>query len=358
MLVINYSGNRPQQDRFKFAVNGDNNSQTIKFVLKKQQGDIDLSSPSFTIYFLCQSQDKRFVDKAEITTVSEEGNDIILEYKLLGKHTQFKSIDVGVSFENENQEVVYKTASATISIQNGIMADDEIANNYPTELGRIETRLNHSDKKFVYLKTNYGNATMLKPAFQMEFYTDVKLLYTVNDRKATNLLRTKYLDTKMGNHILHTNGQVCGFNKGTYTFIDLINMVCNLQLDSENYVIFPYSQISLHKNYSIPHNLKCCLCVQNLTRNEINTMFQNIPKTIKKFQYWVKKYYGSQYGCLTFSRIQFKFVKDFKFKKDTKVNGFTGTIADNYIDVLVCIKGASLIDSFDVYFYAKPKRFK
>lgn len=158
MLVINYSGNRPQCDRFKFSVNGDNNSQTIKFVLKKQQGDIDLSSPLFSIYFLCQSQDKRFVDKAEIESFVVEGNDIILEYKLLGKHTQFKAIDVGLSFEDENQEVVYKTANATISIQNGIMADQEMENLYPSLIKKMEKDIEETKTQLVNKVSFYYTA--------------------------------------------------------------------------------------------------------------------------------------------------------------------------------------------------------
>ena len=177
MLVINYSGNKPQCDRFKFSVNGDNNSQTIKFVIKKQQGDIDLSSSSFACFFVCQSQDKSFVDKAEISSenISEEDNDLIIKYKLLGKHTRYKMIDVGLSFETQEQEVVWKTASATVSIQNGIMADEEIANIYPTELGRIEARLSHKDKKFVKYKNKEG-----EEQHALIFKENVKVAYTVS----------------------------------------------------------------------------------------------------------------------------------------------------------------------------------
>lgn len=352
MLVINYSGNRPQQDRFKFAVNGDNNSQTIKFVLKKQQGDIDLSSPSFTIYFLCQSQDKRFVDKAVIETVSEEGNDIILEYKLLGKHTQYKAIDVGVSFEDENQEVVYKTASATISIQNGIMADEEIANKYPTEIGRIETRLNHSDKKFVHLIQNYNKknkANVYIPEFTMEFDENVRLLYTIGgETKTTNGIKTVYLNTKKGNHISNIT-----FAKGSYDFYELINEFFEENFGIHEYTEFPYNDLPVC--FDIPKFLSCCLKIENMDKNGVMQFCGKFRQLKKRFSKWTTKYDGETRECMVLGRIQFKFVKNFAMRSDNK--GWKGTMADAYIDTIMCIHKFSYDEYYTVYIYGRPRRF-
>ena len=52
MLVVNYNGNKPITNYYKFGVEGNNNADVVRFVVLKKQGQIDLTD-EFKIYVLC-----------------------------------------------------------------------------------------------------------------------------------------------------------------------------------------------------------------------------------------------------------------------------------------------------------------
>ena len=131
MLVINYNGNKPTTDYFKFAVQGNNNADVVRFCLDEQQGNIDLTTCK--VYVLAKCDEDDFIDKVEITdNVSSVGSQLNAEWVLLKKHTINRQLLVGLCFEDENEEIVWQTQLVKIAIANGIDADEEIANKYPS----------------------------------------------------------------------------------------------------------------------------------------------------------------------------------------------------------------------------------
>ncbi len=131
MLVINYNGNKPTTDYFKYSVQGNNNADVVRFCLSKQQGTLDLTN--YKVYVQAKCEEDDFIDKVEITDdVSIVANQLNANWVMLKKHTINRQLLVSLSFENENEEVVWQTQIVKITIANGINADEEIANTYPS----------------------------------------------------------------------------------------------------------------------------------------------------------------------------------------------------------------------------------
>jgi len=335
MLSIIYNGIKPNEYKFEYSVIDNNKVDYIDFSFNDRYEG--------TPFVKVESKDKKYVDKIN---VSEYFSNNHIIFPLLAKTTAHKVIRVQLSFETE--ETKWQTEVVEITLKNSVRADEEIANNYPTILDNIQKRLNHSDKKFVHLHSNFGND---EPSFSIELDEDVRVAYTVNDRKQSKGQKGKWLDTKKGNHITELV-----LSKGTYEFYDLINLFLGETINEYNE--FPYEEIEMRKEkqYDFPHNISCCAVCWSWIAENIKTI--GIGTIGKSFNKWYKKYFDeSQKQCLTFSRIQFKFIKDFKWRSENSERGWKGTIADAYIDCLCVIKGGSGYDSFDIYFYPRPRRF-
>ena len=339
MLSIIYNGIKPNEYKFEYSVIDNNKVDYIDFSFDNQHDG--------TPFVKIESKDKKYVDKIDVSEYVSNGHII---FPLLAKTTAHKVIRVQVSFEAS--ETKWQTEVVEITLKNSVRAEEEIANNYPTVLQNIQTRLNHSDKKFVHLHSNFGNNQ--KASFSITLHEDVRVAYTVNDRKNSKCQKGKWLNTKKGNHITNVV-----LPKGTYEFYDLINEL--LGETQNEYVEFPYDEIEtplvIGKQYDFPHGYACCVICPAYANDDIQA--SNLPRHTKKgFAKWYSKYFGDvRRECLTFSCIQFKFIKDFKWRDGNYTYGFTGTIADAYIDCLCVIKGYCQIDSFDIYLYPRPRRY-
>ena len=140
MLVVNYNGSKPITDYYKYGVEGNNNADVIRFVIQKHQGQLDLLENS-KVFVKCQNDD--FSDKIEIDeeNIKDEGNNAYVDWFLMKKHTTQGSLQVSLCFECEN-EVVWQTQIFTLKIMNGVVADDEIVNDYPTILQQLQKQIN------------------------------------------------------------------------------------------------------------------------------------------------------------------------------------------------------------------------
>lgn len=137
MLVINYNGNKPTTDVFKYSVLGNNNADVVRFCLSKQQGNIDLEG--YKVYAQAYCEEDDFIDKVEITdNVSIVENQLQVDWTLLRKHTVNRQLKVSLSFEDEDNEVVWQTQLVRINICDGINADEEIENSYPTIIEELK----------------------------------------------------------------------------------------------------------------------------------------------------------------------------------------------------------------------------
>lgn len=146
MLVVNYNENRPTTDYFKFSVKGNNDADIVRFIVEKQHESLDLAD-GYNVYVKCKNG-YGFVDKVLISEENIEfnENEIIVDWHLLRKHTQNESLIVSLCFENNENEVVWQTQTFTLKIANGIIADDEIENKYPTILQQMQAEIDELKK--------------------------------------------------------------------------------------------------------------------------------------------------------------------------------------------------------------------
>ena len=138
MLVINYNGNKPTTDYFKFAVQGNNNADVVRFELQKQQGNLDLSG-GYTPYVKVYCEDDGFADKVDISNnMSVVENQLELVWTMQAKHTGHRQIQVSLSFENDQQEVVWQTQIVKMTISNGLDVAGQMENTYPDVLQELK----------------------------------------------------------------------------------------------------------------------------------------------------------------------------------------------------------------------------
>ena len=141
MLVVNYNGNKPIANYYKYGVEGNNDADIVRFVVLKKQGGLDLTD-NFLVYVKCDNE-SGFVDKVEIESadISVKSNNIFVDWHLLKKHTEQESLRVSLCFENEN-EIVWQTQVFQLKLLSGVNADTEIENTYPSVLQDLQNQIN------------------------------------------------------------------------------------------------------------------------------------------------------------------------------------------------------------------------
>jgi len=219
MLVINYNGNKPTTDYYKYSVQGNNNADVVRFCLSKQQGNLDLSASGYKVYVQARCEDDGFIDKVEISSnVSIVDNQLNADWVLLKKHTINRQLEVSLSFENASQEVVWQTQLVKIAIANGIDADEEIANTYPSVIQKmrediqgleekdndLQEQIDQTKKKFVEFVGDQYDALHLNSDLKYHFMKSVKILISGHKSKMwkkTRLSPKEIWGSKKGNII-------------------------------------------------------------------------------------------------------------------------------------------------------------
>ena len=142
MLVINYNGNKPTTDYFKYSVQGNNNADTIRFLVSLNQEGLVFDN-TYHIYAKVQCDDDSFYDKVELSEVEfdDSENLLVANFHLESKHTSHKQIEVSLCCENIDQEIVWQTQIVKVGIANGIPAEEEIAKDYPTVLAQLQQQI-------------------------------------------------------------------------------------------------------------------------------------------------------------------------------------------------------------------------
>lgn len=142
MLVINYNGNKPITDYFKFSVQGNNNADKIRFLVSLNQSGLVFDN-NYHIYAKVQCVDDDFYDKVELSEINFDDSNNLLDvyFSLEAKHTSHKQIEVSLSCEDLNNEIVWQTAIVKLAIMGGVNADEEIANTYPSILAQLQKQI-------------------------------------------------------------------------------------------------------------------------------------------------------------------------------------------------------------------------
>lgn len=142
MLVINYNGNKPITDYFKYSVQGNNQADTIRFVISLNQSGL-VFNEDYHYYAKVQSVDNDYYDKVRLTNVEfdTEHNLLKADFVLKAQQTANKQIEVALSCENLNEEIVWQTQLVKITIANGVNADEQIADQYPSVLQNLQEQI-------------------------------------------------------------------------------------------------------------------------------------------------------------------------------------------------------------------------
>ena len=250
MLVINYNGNKPTTDYFKFSVQGNNNADVVRFCLSKQQNKNDLSSCK--VYAQAYCEEDGFIDKVEITdNMSIVGNQLSVDWTLLKKHTVNRQLQVSLSFEDTVNEIVWQTQIVKINIANGINADEEMINSYPSviqqmrddidndkvRIGTLEEDVNdlQTTKKDKYDK-NFMDIVMWQKGYEKRFKSkvdNVSIGITVAGQRSANHTRQVAFGTKLGtrsntpswSNILDSNNDISSTDLLKLFFSDVQNQV-------------------------------------------------------------------------------------------------------------------------------------
>ena len=142
MLVINYNGNKPTTDYFKFSVQGNNKADTIRFLVSLNQSGL-VFDENYHIYAKVQSVDDDYYDKVELSEVEFDDSRNLLkaDFSLKAQQTSHKQIEVSLSCENLDSEVVWQTQLVKVAIANGVNADEEVADQYPSVLQDLQAQI-------------------------------------------------------------------------------------------------------------------------------------------------------------------------------------------------------------------------
>ena len=147
MLVVNYNGNKPISNYYKYGVEGNNSTDLIRFILKKVQADNITLLDADYVYVKCQN-DSGFVDKVPVEATDYGDFNIAVDWLLQKKHTTKESLEVSLCFEKGDN--VWQTQLFTLKIMRGVVADDEIINNYPTIIQQLQKEVGEKSKLYIH----------------------------------------------------------------------------------------------------------------------------------------------------------------------------------------------------------------
>lgn len=137
MLVINYNGNKPITDYFKYSVQGNSEIDVIRFSMQLTSNELEIKS-GYNYYAKVECEDDGFVDKIPLSEVYWNNEQSVLTalFHLKAQHTMHKQISVSFCAEKvtASKTTVWQTQLVKVNIANGIDADEQIEDEYPTIL--------------------------------------------------------------------------------------------------------------------------------------------------------------------------------------------------------------------------------
>ena len=136
MLVINFKGITPQQRFYSYAVQGNNKSNIIRFVVEQDQENEDLHTMS--CYLKVANKEHNYIDKIKLSEVATENGYITLSWEMTRKSTRYRNLELQLQFESEDEDdIIYQSQIIELELNNTINADKEIEEEYPSELQRL-----------------------------------------------------------------------------------------------------------------------------------------------------------------------------------------------------------------------------
>ena len=388
MLVINYNGNKPTTDYFKYSVQGNNNADVVRFCLSTMQSNIDLSGCE--VYAQAYCEEDGFIDKVNITdNMSIVGNEYHVDWYLLRKHTVNRQLQVNLCFESGDiHQQVWQTQIVKINICNGILADEEIQNSYPTVIQDMQDDIDELEEKTKKIGQNKNFVQTLDDGHSLLFKKDVRVLIGLPEQKNCKLVRSRYYGKKKGNYITSVNISAGNYsieeifdllfiNRGdTFDLIEVEKKDLGLYFDHagrqsvlgskykahiyKSDDIVPYELVRLQTQDTERYNIV-------IDHDEYNELWQRkmVLRPLRRLEFG-KTSFDPNVGSLrhyrtwdkSYTRFMIKFVADFEEKTHQAVRPakyWVGNMANVWINVDVMLRKEN--GSTRMYFKPSAKTF-
>ena len=147
MLVINYKGETPQQRFYTFAVKGNKDTNVIRFVVQRQQADVNLLD--FTCSVKVQNKEHDYLDLIMLNPVYDEASDTIsYDWLLQQKTTQYRNLELQLEFVGgSNGEAVWQTLIAEIELNETIKVGEYVDDKELSVLKQMEDMVMGFDRE-------------------------------------------------------------------------------------------------------------------------------------------------------------------------------------------------------------------
>ena len=138
MLLINFTGVKPEKSSYDFAVQGNSNANVIRFLLAINQDDVDLSS--LVPYLKVKSIGNDYLDKIDLTehtTIDNITHKVQIEWTMDALATANKYLKIQLMFEDYPNHTVWQTEIVKLRLIGSIDIDSDMCHRYPQILSYL-----------------------------------------------------------------------------------------------------------------------------------------------------------------------------------------------------------------------------
>lgn len=155
MLYINFKGNTPQQRFYTLGVQRNNKANKIRFILEKQQADLNLSD--YICNLKIESKENEYLDLIMLEKVSETETELVYEWVMPLKSTQYRNLELQLEFLGE-EEIVWQTMIFGIELSDTIKVGDTVDDKKLSVLKQMEYQVDKNKKDIANLKDEVKEA--------------------------------------------------------------------------------------------------------------------------------------------------------------------------------------------------------
>ena len=148
MKTIYYNGSTPSPKIADLSVEGNNNANVVRFKVHSVQEDITINLTNMRAKLDIKAPGYDFIDKVSEGSnlaASEENGYVYVVWTMRRKHTQFRNLNVVVSFVDEAQDIVWKSEILEVINLPSIDCDKEIEDLEPSILQDLQKQIDDLD---------------------------------------------------------------------------------------------------------------------------------------------------------------------------------------------------------------------
>lgn len=123
MLYINFKGNIPQQRFYSLGVQRNNKANKIRFILDKQQADLNLSD--YVCSLKIENKESKYLDLIMLEKVNETETELVYEWVMPLKSTQYRNLELQLEFLGD-EEIVWQTMIIGIELSDTIKVGETV----------------------------------------------------------------------------------------------------------------------------------------------------------------------------------------------------------------------------------------